>query len=506
MDGSPQILVSLKDYTLIIGDTTDNIPILEDINIDIQTNSFVGIIGASGSGKTMLLRSFIQLFENLNSYTVEGQILYYSGNSGKTNILYDPTGDKLYEIRTSVVSYVSQQSALALNPSKRIKNIFEEFSAGIDSDVSVDQVLASVGFQDSGKVLTKYVHEFSGGQVQRLLIALALMVPSKLMLVDEPTSNLDAALKTEIMQLLEEIKLKYKKAIVLVSHNMPLVSEYTDYLYVLEKGKIVEQGRTDQIMTNPQSEAAKSLVQRGIQSQSDKSASDEVILSLKSASFSYQKPSLFRKQISKWIIDDLSLEVKHGEILGIVGPSGSGKSTLAGLLSALQWPQRGSLYYKGHQVDQMDKNAWKIFRRKIQMIFQDAYAAIPPHYTAYQFIKEAFKAHGTMDRLDRASIAAYLLEFDLDEDLLDRQARRMSGGQRQRLLIARALTAEPEVLICDEILSSLDTHVSKKVLNFLSELHARTQLTIIFISHDAEIVEAISDRMIEIAPSVYNPV
>ena len=468
------------------------ISVLENINLSIYSNEILGLVGPSGSGKSMCIRSIMRLMEPFPYYILGGEIIYTTDDQ-EVNII-TAEQDLINRLRREDIGVIFQQSANVLNPSIKIGNqIGERHSISrnyskLEAKTSVLSSLEKVGLTPPEKFYNAFPHELSGGQVQRCLIAMAIIIKPKLLLADEPCSNLDISTQTEIIELLKRIHDGYDMSILFVSHDRELVDSFCDRVVYISDGKIID------VANSPHNNECQEL-SKGIEIQEVGSRSD-VIIELTDVSFSYRKrvASILKRQSNHTVLDNFSMTIHRGNIHGIVGPSGCGKSTIARIISGILQIDKGIYRYKQTDISDYTKSHMKKFRRSVQMIFQDSHAAMPPHLTVHQLLTDTAKAHDKPH--DDSTMKSYLDRVGLKMDLLYRLPHQLSGGQRQRFLIAKALLTEPELLVCDEILSSIDSDNKQDILDILKKLNQESQLTILFISHDLSIVKGLCDKIL----------
>ncbi len=490
-------VITCQAYTLEIITNGKWKKILNNVFFDINKSETLAIVGPSGSGKTMVIRSILSLFEDIEQFRSSGSICFVENDKHYDLTSMDNT--ELLKFRKDKISFVPQQSTNVLNPSRKIGEELK-MSAELTHqkvDISVmTKILEDVGFENPKVILKRYPHELSGGQVQRVLIAAALMKNAALMLVDEPTSNLDVELKFEILNLLSKLKLKFGFTLLIVTHEIDIVNSYCDRLLRVKDGELIEETFDRKISSKTSEEMLASKDHTFVERDADQKNTN-LILSAENLHISYPKEQ-WRMSSDKFeVIKDLDIELYKSEILGIVGPSGSGKSSLAKALCNLIEPTQGTIYYKGVNVLEMSKQEIAEFRKEVQIIFQDPLASLSPHLKVGFLLKEVFMLFGLKPK--KEEIEEYIAKFGLEKDILDRKASGMSGGQRQRILIARALIGKPEVLICDEILSSLDSEMQDQIIEMLFNLKRVQDFSLIFISHDISIVDRICDRKILLA-------
>lgn len=464
---------------------------LQDINFNLKYGEIFGIIGESGSGKTLLLQNILRLVNKDSIKDISGNIIF----DGKR--LLDFTNRELEKIRGNLISYIPQEPLVALNPlhiiKKQIFEIIKIHNPKIDSKILQErtiELLELVGLDSS--FLDRYPYELSGGQRQRVLIAIAIANKPKLIIADEPTTALDTSLQVQILDLLTQLNMKLNIAIILVTHNIKIVSKYAQNLAVFKDGKIVEKG-DNSVLFSPKSAYLQNLISSLKIDRLKSCIQDKKILEVKNLNAKYiSKKRIFGKNIYKDILLDINFVLNEGEILGIVGESGSGKSTLClSLIKLMDFS--GDIIFDG--INYKDIRDFRKFRKDIQIIFQDPYSSLNPRHKIVDIITEGLKIH--YPKLDFSILAEDFLGLvGLDSSFLNRYPYELSGGQRQRIAIARALILKPKILILDEPTSALDKVTQKQILELLLDLQSRFQLSYILITHDLDIVRCICDNLI----------
>lgn len=531
-----QPVLSLEKLKLSIGTGSSGKEILSEITLSIQKGEILALVGESGSGKSMTVRAITRLDDSIPGYSVEGKIEYHGAYD--LDIL-DADSESLSKFRNENVGIIFQQSKNVLNPSQKIgKQITEKLRIRnniSDSKVQTNilELLDLVELHPADRFSNSYPHQLSGGQLQRCLIALAMANNPEILLADEPVSALDEHLKTEILQLILKLKSTRNISVLLISHDLELIGQISDRIAIIQDGRIVETGSKEHILTKAETEYTRSLLacrpSREVKTNRLATMDDFIddpeltrekfyrenmtepeelekrnknleaaseLIELKSVSKSYSSAtSIFKKdKLDVLAVKNVSMSIKPGEILGLCGPSGSGKSTLARLISFMEFPERGEILFKGKDVQNWNENELASNQRKIQIIFQDPLSVMPPHITVRNFLNEVL----TNSEDPYKTIAGILGKVGLDDSHLYKTPTMLSGGERQRVIIARSLLLEPELLICDEILSALDVSVQAQVINLLLQLNREEGLTILFISHDLNMVNFISDRVINL--------
>jgi peptide/nickel transport system ATP-binding protein len=501
---------------------------LSEIEFSVPKNSIIGIVGESGSGKSLTAMSIMGLLDQQNTQ-VEGQIEF----QGQT--IFPDQPKRVRSLRGKEIAMIFQDPMTALNPAKRCGAQVDEIlmlQGGFDREQAKKRTLElfeQVKLPDPPSIYRRYPHQLSGGQMQRVMIAMAISCEPKLLIADEPTTALDVTVQKEIIDLLKEIQAKTQMSLIFISHDLALVSEIAHEILVMYQGKIVEKGSPEAIFLNPQNEYTKALIAARpqghlrlktlatVSSIKDKSFAPEVyspeqraanhqkiylkepLLQVHNLTKAfYQKPILFgRKKITK-AVDQVSFSVFEGETVGLVGESGCGKTTLVKTLLNLEKASSGSVYYKGNDISQLNEGQWRGLRKDIQIIFQDPFSSLNPKMTVGDCIMEPMEVHvvGASSQNRKQRMHHLLNQVGLDESYGSRYPHQLSGGQRQRVGIARAIALEPKIIVCDESVSALDISVQAQVLNLLNSLKEKFGFTYIFISHDLSVVQYMSDQLL----------
>ena len=499
-------ILSIKDFNLSLGKGDMETVVLDHVNFEIPAGSITALVGKSGSGKSQMALSILGLNQSIAGYKSSGDIIF--STDGEVMHLNKLSDEALRKLRNEEIAYVFQQSANVFNPSKKIgEQIVEALLYG--SKISREEAMsrAAQAIEDcelipADRFFNAYPHQLSGGQIQRALIAMALINDPSLIIADEPTSALDSHLKESVMSLFKRINQDRGTTILIISHDLNLVSKVSSNIVVIDNGQIVEVSTRDQLINNPQSKLAKDMLDSsGIfnavnGNESGIQTSESVLIEVEDIHKNYaSKTSIFsRNQKDIKAVDGVNLKLHKGEILGIVGPSGSGKSTLARLLALMEDFDSGNYSFDGQNVYQLSHREFKDLKSRIQMIFQDPLSALAPHLTVQDVLSEvAGKGPAAAAKINSA-----LTKVELDTSYLSRVPRMLSGGERQRVLIARALLTEPSLLICDEILSALDVITQMKIVELLKKLNKEQELSIIFISHDRNVVNYISNEQLSL--------
>ena len=470
--------------------------LVSNVNFNISRGEFVALIGESGSGKSLSALSTVGLLPSAIKASGKGKWL---------DLTYDLADhNSLKMFRGKEIGFIFQEPLVSLNPLHTIgKQIGECITthtsiSNVDLKDKVIALLKDVKLDDPERRFNHYPHQLSGGQRQRVMIAMALSNNPKLLIADEPTTALDVTIQKEILDLLHSLRASYDLSILFITHNLKIVKNLADRLYIMKDGKIIESGKTKVIFKRPAHIYTKDLIKPKIKITKSKFNASKVLLSAENLSVKYKGPrSLFRSSSKDfYALDKVSLSIKFGETLGVVGESGSGKTSLAlSILKLIDYQGDIKLYLP--EASHRKKEKLKNYRRNVQIVFQDPFSSLSPRLSIRDIIGEGIISHRIFSKEQvEDKILLALSKVGLDKDTLERYPHEFSGGQRQRIAIARAIIMEPKLLILDEPTSSLDAAVQKQIINLLIDLQKGLNLSYLFISHDLELVATISHRMV----------
>lgn len=521
-----EILLNVKNLCVRTLENSKHQNLIDGVSFDIKKNEIVGLIGESGSGKSLTSLSILGLLEK-NKFNISGEIIFNGNN------LLDLDNNAMMEIRGSEISMIFQEPMSALNPTMKIgKQIFEVFKAHKNLSFKntterIKKLIKKVRLDNVENLLDKYPHQISGGQKQRVMIVMALSCNPQLLIADEPTTALDVTIQKEIIEILKNLQKSEKLSILFISHDLRLVSNISEKILIMKNGKIIEQGSNKNIINSPKENYTKALLSLIIHDKKrlkklptvesfDKNFKEEAetkkernkrikniysgkpILEIKNVSKFYNtSKNLFRNNKSFNALSQISLKLFKGETLGLIGESGSGKTTLSNAILKIHEFEKGEILFKGKDISKIKERELLEFRKNVQIIFQDPYASLNPLQNIFQIISEPIKFHRICLKNEVYEKCKELIsDVGLNENFLSRYPHELSGGQRQRVCIARAISVNPEVLICDESVSALDVSIQATVLNLLNLLKKKYNFTYIFISHDLSVVKYMSDKII----------
>jgi peptide/nickel transport system ATP-binding protein len=527
---------------------------VDNISFTIYRGETVGIVGESGSGKSVTCLSIMRLISSPPGYIAGGEILYHRSN-GDIVDLAKVDAQEMRSYRGNEISMIFQEPMTSLNPVYTCGDqvmeaiLLHQDTTKTEAQKLTLELFGKVELPDPKRVFGAYPHQLSGGQMQRVMIAMALSCNPNVLIADEPTTALDVTVQKTILQLMDELRKEIDASIIFITHDLGVIAEIADRVIVMYKGHIVEEGNVLEIFVNPKHPYTKSLLacrpplkfrmkklpvvsdfmdvtidENGDREIIAKDVSiDHVINKYKvkpsetSARMTFlkeRKPILevkglktyfpaaknFWGKTTKWVraVDDVSFKLYPGETLGLVGESGCGKTTLGRSIIRLVEASAGEVLFEGQDILKMTPKQLKKVRKDVQIIFQDPYSSLNPRMTIGNAIMEPMRVHDLLanDEARKAKVIELLETVSLEGRHFNRYPHEFSGGQRQRICVARALALQPRFIICDESVSALDVSVQAQVLNLLLELRNKFNFTYIFISHDLSVVKFMSDRMI----------
>ncbi|MCB0351296.1 MAG: ABC transporter ATP-binding protein [Bdellovibrionales bacterium] len=520
---------------LTVDFTTDDgvVHAVKNISFNIPKGKTLGLVGESGSGKSVTSLAIMRLIPNPPGKIVSGKI-HFQGQE-----LVGLSDEKMREVRGNKISMIFQEPMTSLNP---VFTVGEQIAETImlhqklskdDANKRVLELLDQVGIPDPASRIKSYPHEMSGGQRQRVMIAMAIACEPDVLIADEPTTALDVTIQKQILELLASLQKKYGMSVIFITHDLGVIADIADEVIVMYRGDIVERGTKENIFNNPQHPYTKGLIAcrptlekspRRLPTVSDFMTEDgkernfdlsrllvekvarsmdeknnPVILQIKNVKKYFPLEKNIFGKVKTWVkaVDDVTLNVRKGRTLGLVGESGCGKTTLGRTVLRLLEPTAGEIFYNNRDITKISKDEMRALRRKVQIIFQDPYASLNPRMTIGSALIEPLVIHNLFKtNSERQERAAQLLEkVGLDRAMLNRYPHEFSGGQRQRICIARALAVEPEFIVCDESVSALDVSVQAQILNLLLDLQDEFNLSYIFISHDLAVVKYMADEV-----------
>ncbi len=483
-------LLTVKNLSVDFHTARGTVHAVRNVTWSVSRGETLAILGESGSGKSVSANAVMNLLDIPPAEIVSGEIWF----EGKD--LLRISYEEHRALNGKKIAMIFQDPLSHLNPVYTVGwQIVEMMTAhGRPADAArarALELIKRVGMPEPEKALHKYPHQFSGGQRQRLMIAMALMLKPDILIADEPTTALDVTIQAEVLALLKELQAEMGMALVLITHDLGVVAEIADRVVVMNSGEIVETGTARDIYHNAQHPYTRKLIAAA-------PGKGEIRLLDEAAPLLLDARKLNKTYGAFAALKDVSLTLARGQSLAVVGESGSGKSTLARTLLRLETADSGSALWKGRDLISMNARDLLGCRREIQMVFQDPTQSLNPRMSVYQLIAEGWDIHRLMpDRSQRRARVLELLEqVGLSPEHADRYPHQFSGGQRQRIAIARALALEPELIICDEAVSALDVSIQAQVIALLDGLRKRLGISFLFIAHDLGVVRDFADTVI----------
>ena len=491
-------LLDIENLSLTIGDT----PILKGIELSVAPGEVMGLVGESGSGKSMTALTVMRLLPFAARAT--GRVSFDGID------ILAASEDQMCALRGDDVGMVFQEPMTALNP---VKTIGEQVAEGIrwhtkasraNAEERARKMLDRVGLPSAKFPLSRYPHELSGGQRQRVVIAIACALKPKLLIADEPTTALDVVLQAQILDLLRDLVAENRMGLLLISHDLAVVAEMADRITILRHGEVMEAGDTARTLSEQLHPYTRQLAQASMhvpaRPRTHESGQGKPLLQVDSVTRDYpgRRTSLFKPAVPIRAVDDVSFAMGPGQSVALVGRSGCGKSTLARMILALDRSTSGTIRFRGDTITGKSETELKPARRDMQVVFQDPYGSFDPRQKVEKLVAEPLhvleKKPTATER--REMVAHALHEVGLSPSDMDKYPHEFSGGQRQRLSIARAIITRPKLVVADEPVSALDVSIRAQILDLFAELNQKLGIAYLFITHDLTVARAITDEVL----------
>ncbi|WP_456295595.1 ABC transporter ATP-binding protein [Vibrio sp. AK197] len=502
---SREVIARVAD--LNVGFKTEDglVQALHGVSYSIKAGEMVALVGESGSGKSVSARSLMGLLPNHAKVGQQSKISYRDVD------ITTASERQLLKLRGNKISMIFQEPMTSLNP---LYTLGEQVSEAIlihqkiskaEAKQRTIELFEAVQLPHPQERFDQYPHQLSGGQRQRVMIAMALTNNPDLLIADEPTTALDVTVQANILRLIKNLQQDIGMSVLLITHDLTIVRQFADYIYVMKRGEVVEHGLTEKIFTK----AEHSYTQMLIDSEPKGTALpvpqvSPVILHADNMSVEFKlghQGWFSRKPEKKLLaVDDISISLKRGETLGIVGESGSGKTTLAmAIFQLLNTGEiRGNVTYEGQCLNTITNEQLRVLRKELQVVFQDPFSSLNPRLSVKQILEEGLTVNGLCtdpsERLIKLEKA--LLDAGLPANILNRYPHEFSGGQRQRIAIARALVLDPKVILLDEPTSALDLTIQNQIVQLLKQLQTKRGISYLFISHDLRVVKSLCHRVL----------
>ena len=520
-----EAILSIRNLTVEIPTRHGIFKPVQGVSYDIFPGEIRGVVGESGAGKSMTGNAVIGLLDS-PAHIAEGEIWL---NGRRIDTL--PPEEKR-RIRGKEIGMIFQDPLTSLNPlftigEQLVETIQLHLGLGANAaKARALELLEAVSIPNPEDRFNQYPHQFSGGMRQRVVIALALCSEPSVIVADEPTTALDVSIQAQVLDLIKKLARERQIGVILVTHDMGVIADTTEQVTVMYSGQVVENGSTDQVLGAPKHEYTKSLISAvprphkkmyrfpqvsygGRETvfkiedlarnwERSKPAKSGKMLEVKGLTKRFVEKSSLIPSRTKYFtaVDDVSFDIRDGEVFGIVGESGSGKSTVARMIATLYEADGGQVLFDGEDVTSMDSQRLAAYRRQIQMIFQDPFSSLNPRMKVGDIVAEPLIHHKILPKRETEQRVRELLDkVGLAKGSDRKYPHEFSGGQRQRISIARAIATQPRFLICDEPTSALDVSIQAQILNILKDLQEHLGLTMLFISHDLPVVRQMCDRV-----------
>ena len=475
---------------------------VKDVSFQLHKGETIALVGESGSGKSVTARTLMKLLTKRATISRNTRITL----SGKNVI--EMSDRDMRKLRGNDIAMIFQEPMSSLNPvytiGQQICEIIHLHNrvSRAEAMVRAEKLLEEVQIPEPRARLNNYPHQLSGGQRQRVMIAMALANRPDVLIADEPTTALDVTVQAQILNLIKDLKDKYGMAVILITHDLTVVRQFSDYVYVMQNGAVQEHNETEALFANPQHAYTRHLLAsepKGTALPLEEGAHDTVLEGKEvKVTYTLKRGGLFNPDFFELkAVDNLDIKLMRHETLGIVGESGSGKTTFGQALIRLIGNQGGQIFFDGEPIHNKDRKAMRPLRSRMQIVFQDPFASLNPRMSIGQIIEEGLIVNGLganrNERLERVRQA--LRDAGMPDTILNRFPHEFSGGQRQRIAIARAIALEPEFILLDEPTSALDLSVQAQIIDLLRKLQNEKGLSYLFISHDLKVVRALCHRV-----------
>ncbi|MFC6688177.1 ABC transporter ATP-binding protein [Jhaorihella thermophila] len=503
-------LLTVENLTIAFGKGE---PVVRDVSFELNRGETLALVGESGSGKTVTCRAVLRILPRAARF-LSGRILF-DGDEGPL-ALNEISERRMRHVRGNLISMIFQEPMRSLSPLHRIGNQVAEvlwLHRGMSEREAKREVLDTfhrVGFPDPERTWRSYPFELSGGMRQRAMIAMAMVARPDLLIADEPTTALDVTTQAQVLGLIKDLQRDTGMAMILVTHDLGVVANMAENVVVMYRGRVMEEGPAEPILKDPVHPYTRQLFQAAPAIPAtphpvEPPPEDDLILQMRNVSKTYtlRTRNPWKPDMEIRACRGIDLNLPRGTTLAIVGESGSGKTTAARIALAAEPPDPGGeVLFRPEPgsepiaVHALNRAARVAFQREAQMVFQDPYSSLSPRMRIEDALTEPLDIHGIGTRAERRERAARMLKLvGLNADMLKRYPHAFSGGQRQRLSIARALMLDPSLLVCDEPTSALDVSVQDQILTLLEDIRDRMNLSYLFISHDLAVVARIADEV-----------
>jgi peptide/nickel transport system ATP-binding protein len=502
---SSNTIARVSDLTVSFATEDGLVEALKGVSYNIKAGEMVALVGESGSGKSVSARSIMGLLPKSAQLTDNSRVTY------RDTDITAASEKQLLKLRGNQISMIFQEPMTSLNPLYTLGEqvseailIHQKISKAEARQKTID-LFAAVQLPHPEERFDQYPHQLSGGQRQRVMIAMALTNSPDLLIADEPTTALDVTVQANILRLIKDLQVKNGMSVLLITHDLTIVRQFADYIYVMKRGEVVEHGLTEHIFTKAEHPYTQMLINsepKGLAEPLPENTPLVLEADKMRVEFSLGKKSWFGRQPQKSLVavDDISISLKRGETLGIVGESGSGKTTLAMAIFQLLADGKvsGKVTYNGQCLNSISAEQLRQLRKELQIVFQDPFSSLNPRLSVRQILEEGLIVNGLFTEPGERQIKLEkaLLDAGLPANILNRYPHEFSGGQRQRIAIARALVLDPKVILLDEPTSALDLTIQNQIVQLLKQLQQKRVISYLFISHDLRVVKSLCHRVL----------
>ncbi|RMR36072.1 Peptide ABC transporter, ATP-binding protein [Pseudomonas syringae pv. coriandricola] len=492
-------LIRVQDLRVVAEGDHGELEIVKGVSFALEKGEVLALIGESGSGKTTIALALLGYARR--GCKLAGGVVQV----GEHDMLSLPES-QLQSLRGNRVSYIAQSAAAAFNPAKKLIDqviegaLIHGLGSRADLQAKAIELFRDLALPNPETIGQRYPHQVSGGQLQRVMAAMALISDPLLVILDEPTTALDVTTQIDVLRAFKRVVRERGATAVYVSHDLAVVAQMADQIVVLNGGRIIEQSSTAALLKGPEDPYTRSLLAAARPDKVLKPASevvkDSTLLTIKGLTAGYGKKNLQGMPMIR-VLEDIDLTIRRGQAIGVIGESGSGKSTLARVVAGLLDPAHGSLTFDGAELSGTLAGRTEEQFRRIQMVFQNADTALNPMHSVGAILARPLKMYfGLKGKALRERIDELMDLVRLPRELAERRPNELSGGQKQRVNLARALAAKPDLILCDEVTSALDTVVGACILELLGELRRKLGVSYLFISHDISTVRALCDDIV----------
>ena len=465
-------------------------PIVKGVDLHLNKGEVLGLIGESGAGKSTI--GLASMGYTRPGCRIASGSIVFDGQQ-----LFGASEDFLRTVRGARIAYVAQSAAASFNPAHRLIKQYTEgpiqhgLMGSSEAEQKAVEIYERLLLPDPENIGYRFPHQVSGGQLQRAMVAMAMSCKPDIIVFDEPTTALDVTTQIEVLAAIKDITRQFQTAALYISHDLAVVAQMADRIMVLRYGEMVEENETEELLSNPQKKYTRELLSvRTLKEDKDLSATEKnVILEIENISASYTG--------EEKVLKDIDLKIRRGRTVALVGESGSGKSTLARVITGLLPPMEGRIVFNSAELSPALKSRNRENLRQLQMIYQMPDTALNPKQKIKKILGRPLKFYFGIEKRERDARVKELLEqIELPGNYINRYPPELSGGEKQRICIARALAAKPELIICDEVTSALDQLVAEGILQLLQDLQNELNVSYLFITHDLATVKAIADEIV----------